>query len=180
MSLVSLRQACSIRWMGLALGAAAALALAGASPAAAAGKVQRLTLVMKEFSYTPSTLHLKAGERVILTIKNEGQVEHEWVAGQGLVNTTDEKGFKTDLFALLKPRVTGREYELEKVSARPSSKDTAEGENAKRLSTEIDVEPGGSATLRFTVPASAKGQWDMGCFLPGHYESGMKGTIVID
>jgi uncharacterized cupredoxin-like copper-binding protein len=135
---------------------------------------------MKEFKFEPEILHLKVGERVILTIKNEGQVEHEWVAGQGLVNTSDEQGFKKDLFAVLKPRVTGREYELEKVSAKPSAKDTAEGENAKRLSTEIDVESGGTATLRFTVPASAKGHWDVACLLPGHYESGMKGAIEIE
>lgn len=168
------------RWAGPTAGIAALLALGLAAPATAAGRVHRVTLTMKEFSYVPSTLHLKVGERVILTIKNEGQVEHEWVAGQGLVNTSEEKGFKKDLFATLKPRVTGREYELEKVSASPWQKDMAEGETAKRLSTEVDVEPGGTATLRFTVPAGARGRWEMGCFLPGHYESGMKGTIVIE
>lgn len=180
MGITSLKQALSIRWVGLALSVMAALALGTASPAAAAGKVHRMTLVMKEFKFEPDTLHLKVGERVILTIKNEGQVEHEWVAGQGIVNTADEQGFKKDLFALLKPRVTGREYELERASAKPSSKDTAEGESVRRLGTEIDVESGGTATLRFTVPASARGQWDMACLLPGHYESGMKGTILIE
>jgi len=48
------------------------------------------------------------------------------------------------------------------------------------LDTEVDVEAGGVATLRFTVPATAKGRWEMGCFLAGHYESGMKGTIMIE
>lgn len=168
------------RWMGFALGLAAVLVLSHVTPAIAAGRVHRVTLVMKEFRFEPATLHLKVGEQVVLTIKNQGQVEHEWLAGQGVVNTSNEKGFQKDLFAILKPRVTGREYELEKVSAGPSQKDTAEGEAAKVLDTELDVEPGGVATLRFTVPASAKGQWEMGCFLPGHYESGMKGTIVIE
>ncbi len=66
------------------------------------------------------------------------------------------------------------------MSATPSKSDEAEGETAKTLSNEVDVEPGGSATLRFTVPASAEGIWQFGYFAPGHYESGMKGTLVVD
>lgn len=50
----------------------------------------------------------------------------------------------------------------------------------RMISTEVDVEPGGQATLRFTVPASAKGEWEMGCFIPGHYESGMSGFLEIE
>jgi uncharacterized cupredoxin-like copper-binding protein len=35
-------------------------------------------------------------------------------------------------------------------------------------------------TFRFTVPASAKGEWEMACFFSGHFETGMKGTLVIE
>ncbi len=161
--------------------AASALLVAGAShPGFAAGPVHQVTVVMKEFKFEPATIHLKAGETVALTIRNEGSVEHEWSAGRNVVDTTVEKGYRTDLWALLKPRVTGKEFDLEKVSATPSKSDEAEGETGKMLSNEVDVQPGGSVTLHFTVPASAKGTWQFGCFAPGHYESGMKGTLVID
>lgn len=170
-----------MRWAGLPLGVVGLALLGLATPVVAAGNVHRVTMVMKEFRFEPKVLHLKVGEQVIPTIKNEGQVEHEWLAGRGLANAPAERGYHTDLFAILKPRVTGRDYELEKVSMGGARRnEAAEGESAKLLDTEVDVEAGGVATLRFTVPASAKGQWEMGCFLPGHYESGMKGTIVIE
>ncbi len=35
----------------------------------------------------------------------------------------------------------------------------------------MDVQPGGSAVLRFSVPANAKGTWQFGCFVTGHDES---------
>ena len=49
---------------------------------------------------------------------------------------------------------------------------------AEMLSTELDVQAGGSVTLHFTVPGSAKGTWGFGCFVPGHYDAGMHGTLV--
>ncbi len=120
------------------------------------------------------------GEQVVLTLKNEGAVTHEWSVGQGLVNTGKEKGFHRDLLALLKPRVTGRAYEVERVRATAPANESAEGEAAKMLSTDVEVQPSGLAVLRFTVPASTKGTWQFGCFETGHYEAGMKGTLVID
>ena len=42
---------------------------------------------------------------------------------------------------------------------------------------EFGVQP---VTLQFRVPASARGKWEMGSFVPRDYESGMNGTIVIE
>jgi len=155
-------------------------ALGLATSEATAAPVHKVTLVMREFRFEPAVLHLKVGEEVVLTIRNKGQVEHEWVIGRGVVNNQDEKGYRQDLLAILKPRVTGRHYDLEKVSTAGNSKDMQGGEYPKAISTEVEVERGGVVTLRFTVPASAKGEWEMGCFIPGHYESSMKGKVVIE
>ncbi|MBI4306964.1 MAG: hypothetical protein HY678_11655 [Chloroflexi bacterium] len=38
----------------------------------------------------------------------------------------------------------------------------------------------GSGTLIFKVPDSEKGEWETGCLLPGHYESGMRGALVVE
>ncbi len=140
---------------------------------ASAAGVHKVTLVMKEFKFEPSKIQLKAGEEVELTIRNEGQVSHDWMAGSGLVNTTEEKGFRKDLVALLKPTETGRQYAMERVGL------ASKADSIKRISGRDEIEPRGQVTLRFTVPATAKGEWQMGCLMTGHYESGMKGTLVI-
>ncbi len=95
------------KWAAGILAASALLLVGATQPSFAAGKVHQVTLVMKEFKFEPATIHLKAGETVALTIRNEGSVEHEWSAGRNVVDNTVEKGYRTDLWALLKPRVAG-------------------------------------------------------------------------
>ncbi len=166
-------------WFSLLVMVIALMTLSSAR-AASAASVHKVTLVLREFTFRPVTIQLRVGEEVELILRNEGKVAHEWAAGQDILSSLTEKGFHKDLVALLKPRVTGRSYDLEKVSTSVNaSKEAAEGETGKMISTEVDVQPGGVATLRFKVPASAKGEWQMACFLVGHYESGMKGTLVI-
>jgi uncharacterized cupredoxin-like copper-binding protein len=161
-------------WAGLALGGVGLLSLSLATPAVAAGKVHRVILVMKEFKFEPAKIHLKVGEKVELAIQNAGQVTHDWMAGSGLVNTTEEKGFRKDVVALLRATGTGRQYAMERAGM------ASKADSIKRISSGFEIDPGGEVTLHFTVPVSAKGEWQMGCLMTGHYESGMKGAIVIE
>ncbi len=161
-----------VRLIGFMIGAGALAGLCAPASVFAAN-VHKVSVVMKEFSFTPAKIELKVGETVELTLRNAGQVAHDWMAGEGLVNTPEEKGFRKDLVALLKPEEHGRKFTAERVGV-PSKADSI-----KRISTGAEIEPGGEVTLRFTVPAAAKGTWSMACVLTGHYESGMKGTIVI-
>jgi uncharacterized cupredoxin-like copper-binding protein len=155
--------------------------LTAAAPAVAASKVHRVTLAMRDFGLQPTALYLQAGERVELVIQNRGAAVHEWSAGRGLVDIPYEKGFRTDLLAILKPRVSGQGYDLEQLmTTNLDTKEGVEGETVTRLSQEVDVEPGGQVVLDFTVPQDAKGMWQMGCFLPGQYESGTYGALLID
>jgi uncharacterized cupredoxin-like copper-binding protein len=158
--------------LGVLIGVGALVSLCAPATLLAAGP-QKVSVVMKEFSFTPAKVELKVGETVELTLRNAGQMAHDWMVGDGLVNTQDEKGFRKDLLALLKPEERGRKFTAERVGV-PSK---ADGIN--RISTGVELEPGGEVTLRFTVPAAAKGTWTMACVLTGHYESGMKGAIVI-
>lgn len=181
MSMATGQVAARMRATGLALAVAVFWLLATGAPASAASKVHRVTLAMREFALQPATLYLKTGERVEMVIQNRGTAEHEWAAGRGLVDIPYEKGFRTDLLAILRPRVSGQGYDLERLMT--TNLDTAErveGETANRLSQEVDVEPGGQVVLDFTVPQDAKGMWRMGCFLPGQYESGTYGAILIE
>jgi len=34
--------------------------------------------------------------------------------------------------------------------------------------------------LIFKLPKTAMGQWEMGCFMPGHYQMGMKLPIIVE
>jgi uncharacterized cupredoxin-like copper-binding protein len=170
-----------LRAAGLALAAVALGLLTAAAPAVAASGVYRVTLAMSDFALQPTALYLKAGERVELVIQNRGTEEREWSVGRGLVDTPYEKGFRTDLLAILTPRVHGQGYDLEQLmTTNLDTKEGVEGETVTRLSQEVDVEPGGQVVLDFTVPQNAKGMWQMGSFLPGQYESGMYGAILID
>ncbi len=157
---------------GLLAAVGTLLACLVATPALAAS-AHNVTVTMKEFSFQPAKIQLRVGEVVDLTIRNAGQVSHDWMAGSDIVNTQEEKGFRKDLVALLKPTESGRKFAAEQPGA-PSKADSI-----KRISRGFEIEPGGEVTLHFTVPASAKGEWQMACLLTGHYESGMKGTAEI-
>ncbi len=140
-----------------------------------ASAADAVAIVLKDFRLDPPRIQLSVGEEVVLTIRNEGRVAHEWLTGDGLVRTSEEKGFQKDLFALLAPKVEGRQYSLERVGFRAPGQD----ESTRRISRGIELQPGGEVRLLFTVPPNARGEWEMGCLFPGHYESGMKGTLVI-
>ncbi|HYT78023.1 MAG TPA: hypothetical protein VEQ37_01940 [Actinomycetota bacterium] len=43
----------------------------------------------------------------------------------------------------------------------------------------IEVAPGAAVTLRLAVPTDATGTWEMGCFIPGHYQAGMKAALRV-
>jgi uncharacterized cupredoxin-like copper-binding protein len=179
--MISPKPWCHLPWIGLCLGAFALAALGTAGPAPAAGTVRDLTLVMREFSFQPTTLRLKAGEEVVLTIRNEGKADHEWSAGREAILSEDEKGYRQDLFDLLKVTATGRGFEMEPAGTPPgASEEQVEAETIPRISSEVDLAPGGEVTLHFRVPASARGKWEMGSFVPGDYESNMNGYIVIE
>ena len=141
---------------------------------AIAAEVHAVTLTMGEYRFVPATIQLKVGEEVELTIRNQGKSTHEWLIGSGLVKEPDGKGFQEDLFALLKPTETGRRYSLEWAGMASAP------EPIPRISSGVRVDPGGEITLRFVVPDSARGEWQMACLFSGHYETGMKGTLRIE
>ena len=43
----------------------------------------------------------------------------------------------------------------------------------------IMVEPGGRASLTLHFPDDAVGTWEFGCFIEGHYDAGMHGSITV-
>ena len=140
---------------------------------------QPLVLVMDEFSfnvpgplpppgYPRTILALPAGSSVLITLRNVGQLVHHWSVGRTLLAGG---GYEDDLLARMEPEVlsdTG--YRLV---------ETEEGAAGGRGGVIIEVSPGFDVTVRLAVPANATGTWEMACFIPGHYQNGMKAPLGV-
>lgn len=122
-------------------------------------------VVMGENYFQPSTVRVKAGQPLRIEVVNEGQIAHALMVGRELERLTWEPGqrLQQDFFS-------GIELVHSEQSAFVG---TARG-------TELTVYPRGAATLVLTVPEGKKGEWEIGCLIPGHYESGMRGTFAVE
>jgi uncharacterized cupredoxin-like copper-binding protein len=112
---------------------------------------------MRDFAFLPESLTLRAGERVTLSFRNVGRLEHEFMAGSDGVYG---RGYLDDLLAAA--HVEGNA-----------------GHSADHLGTGIRVAPNSVKLLTFVVPERS-GVFEFGCFILGHYETGMRGRLVID
>ena len=45
--------------------------------------------------------------------------------------------------------------------------------------TMVLLKPHGKAIITFNVPTDRIGEWEMACFIPGHYEAMMRGKIIV-
>lgn len=129
-----------------------------------AAKVRTVRIEMGEFYFKPAVFRLKAGERVKLVITNRGQLTHEFMAGQKVrMENGEPEGYVRDFFAGLRVKYTG----------------TGRFERKPGHGTEFMADAGQYGTLTFTVPRNRIGKWEFGCFVPGHYQAGQKGTLLI-
>jgi len=131
----------------------------------------KVTVTMVDFGFQPNPIRLKAGVPVEVTLVNKGANEHEVLIGRN-VKKEDGKpaGFEVDLFDHGKipvEIVSGKDYK------KPDAKAIQEE------GWHVEIEPGGQVTLRFTIPPEKAGEWEIACFLPGHYEAGMHGKVIV-
>lgn len=145
-------------WSGVVAVALAAAALAVPTVAHAE---EALQLVLTEFQFEPGRLVLEAGKTYRLELVNRGTVEHEFMVGRELVGAPAH-GYRYNFFEGMEVQVQFEGGALE-----------TEG------LVEIEVEPGATVRLVFSVPEGKRGQWEVGCFVPGHYELGMKGVLTV-
>ncbi len=121
------------------------------------GDTRTIEIELRDFAFSPETLTLRAGEKVTLSFKNVGKLEHEFMAG---TDPVIGKGYFKDWFA-------GAEI----ASSRDHGMDHAGGG--------VRVPPNATRTLTFVVPSHG-GAFEFGCFISGHYEFGMRGRLVVD
>jgi uncharacterized cupredoxin-like copper-binding protein len=130
-------------------------------------EVVELEVRMTDFAYTPSTLNFPAGAEVRLTLINDGALEHEMLIGRNA-----GEGYEVDLFDRDPSKVEASGTEGFHVGS---------AEEIEEEGYHVELEPGASGTLVFTVPPEKAGEWEMGCFLDEgtHYEQGMHGPVEI-
>jgi len=119
-----------------------------------AGRVVRID--MSDFAFAPASISVKPGERITLSFRNIGSQEHEFMAGH---QAMPGKGFANDWLDLAKA-------------------DVVKGHDAGHSGVGLRLAPRGAANVTIVVPAQV-GEVEFACFVVGHYESGMKGTLIV-
>ena len=144
-------------WLAIAM-APALIACSGAPTYAALpnnpGRVVRID--MSDFAFSPASISVTPGERITLSFRNIGTQEHEFMAGH---DATPGKGFAHDWLGLAKV-------------------DAVKGHDAEHSGVGLRLAPRGAANITIVVPAQV-GEIEFACFVVGHYESGMKGTLIV-
>jgi len=152
----------------------AAVLLLGNQLGTAQGFESEMTILMGEFFFQVEgqdkgeALVLETGVPYRITFRNIGNTVHRVKFGRGLVI---EEGvpfaYTENLFDNVPLRIEG----------------IGDGGVDFRVVTdrllELDLDPGGEMDIVFTLPQGAQGEWELGCFVIGHYEAGMLAPLMV-
>lgn len=180
----------------------AALALAGCVAddpdpnAATVGPSEAVTIVMDEFTFSPANLTVTAGSSITVVLVNEGVAPHEFMVGR---EVAAGGGYVDDLLLDMMadptgPDAAGDGHEEESTDDHEEDStddhedpamdtDLTEGhgsESGEHGGTGVTVQPGSRVELTLRIPSDTTGSWEVGCFVQGHYEAGMVGTITME
>ena len=105
-----------------------------------------------------------AGQRYEVVFVNVGVMEHEVLIGRDVV-VEDEipDGYEVNLLDAVEVDVVGEGWEV-----------------GTSGFVEVELEAGQTVVLHFTLPDEAIGTWEIGCFIPGHYQAGMLAPVVVE
>ncbi|MDQ7848791.1 MAG: cupredoxin domain-containing protein [Armatimonadota bacterium] len=132
---------------------------------AAGAAKQKVTIALSEMKFTPGKITVQAGNPVEFKLVNRGKVKHEFMvykppkaglAGDELEEWAEENSY----FKGIEVKVEGGGIEVV-------------GTNI----FEVEIDAGKSAEVSFTPKQT--GTFEIGCHIEGHYEKGMKGTLVV-
>lgn len=164
-------------------------------------------IVTGDFFFKPETIEFKAGQEVKIELVNEGNIEHEFMVGRGMkmVEDKDEGNEEMDEASEEEHKTSeaGHEHHQHENSegmhgthtaaSRGFEDDFFEGIDVKaevgngaqfmRMpghGTMVLLKPHSKVTITFMVPSDRIGEWEMACFIPGHYEAKMKGNVMVE
>lgn len=189
--------------MGIALAALASLVAAcgGGSEAVTPDENGQVVIELSEFEFSPSQITVTAGQEVTFVLRNVGEKEHEFMVGHEV--DADEgfpNGFHDNFFTNMAqaPMVSPMDAAMgledmgdEEMGDEEMATETTMGDmDEESMGDMEDMEdhgfmvmraPDEEATVTFTVPEDAVGDWDIGCFEEdgAHWDDGMKGTLTV-
>jgi len=120
---------------------------------ASAPTPQPVELVMTDFAFRPASFEVRAGVPVVLTLVNDGTVEHD--------------------FSIL-------EIPVESVTAAAES--TGEHDmrmSAMEIEPQLHASAAAGASNTLTFTPTKPGTYGFFCTVPGHKEAGMVGTLTV-
>lgn len=159
-----------------------------------------IKILTGDFYFKPTTIELKAGKEVKIELVNEGNIEHEFMVGRGVKMAGDNEAREDTHEAgerEYESSETGHEHHegmhgthagasrgfdqdfFEGIDLKTETENGAEFMRMPGHGTMVLLKPHGRAIIPFTVPADRIGEWEMACFIPGHYEAKMRGDIVV-
>ena len=117
-------------------------------------------------------ISLKAGQRYKLTFENRGSVRHEVLLGRGIQHNIEnhELEYAQNLLSATSTIITGAIFlgEQKKIWYAETP-----GFN------ELELDPGTRISIIFTLNETQVGDWEIGCFAPGHHEAGMFISLTV-
>lgn len=161
-------------------------------------------IVMTEYQFEPSEITLSPGTTVTFVLSNEGEKDHELMAGQEVhIEDGVPHGFESDFFATvenltidpadaLETSMEGMDMgddSMSDTTMGDMSSETTMGDmedDDEHMDEEMDVmvvrEPAETATITFTVTDASVGEWEFGCFEEdgAHWDDGMRGTLTVE
>ena len=171
----------------LMLAALVLLAGSGSSSFAQGTEALRIDVTLNEYSFLPDPLRIPAGREVTLVIRNVGRVSHEFMAGR----EPEGNDFIHDLFGGLHVNIeevdstdAGHAHQDDAASHAEHAEENVDDAHAHgeghEHGTMVEAKAGQTFVMTFTLPENRRGEWTTGCFLPGHYEAGMHGTLIVE
>ncbi|WP_029009852.1 cupredoxin domain-containing protein [Azospirillum halopraeferens] len=143
-------------------------------PAAVSAARRTIRVEMHDNHFTPDTLRVKAGETIRFVVTNKGDFLHEFSLGTAAMHAEHQKTMAVMMeHGMLTP--TGIDAERMKMdhSAMPGMDHGVGHDHANG----VLVEPGKTADFAWTFDKTV--DLEFACNVPGHYEAGMVGTVVI-
>lgn len=143
------------------------------SPAPAAKADRTVEVVMKDNSYSLNALAVPPGETVRFVVRNEGTFLHEFALGTPEMHAAHQK----EMALMLEQgtlTATGLNHDTMTGMDHSAMGKTAMAHDDPNT---VLVEPGQTAELVWTFKSPMT--LEFACNVPGHYESGMVGTLTV-
>lgn len=158
-------------------------------------------IVTGDFYFKPATIELETGQEVMIELVNEGNIEHEFMVGRGVKvagdkdesheemdeagegeHETSEPGHEHHENVHSAHAGASRGFDqdfFEGIDVKTETENGAEFMRMPGHGTMVLLKPHGKVIITFPVPTDRIGEWEMACFIPGHYEAMMRGKVIV-